>query len=237
MALDRTDRYASVTELAADVRRWIADEPVSAYPEPLPARARRWTRHHRTLTTAAAASALVGMAALGIVYRRETGYSGRLDRINSTLDEANNRLTQANHDLDGRNKELDHQKKRAEMREALAIDAVNKFRDAVATNTQLKSRPELESLRKTLLKEPLEFFRKLREQLKADSSTEPKAIHSLATATHFAPHARRGAIGSIRTRSSLTPRPLHCWSRWCVRTQRSTCARSSLREARTTSGS
>jgi serine/threonine protein kinase len=35
-------RYARVTELAADVRRWLADEPVTAYREPVIDRARRW---------------------------------------------------------------------------------------------------------------------------------------------------------------------------------------------------
>ena len=51
-------------------------------------------------------------------------------------------------------------------------------------NSQLKSRPDLEPLRKALLKEPLEFFRKLRDQLKAESGTGPDAILSLAIANH-----------------------------------------------------
>ncbi len=182
MALDRFQRYAKVTDLAAEVRRWIADEPVTAYREPLPARARRWMRRHRTLTTAAVVAVLVGLAALGIAYRREAVHSVELAGINQSLDEANNRLTQANQDLDTRNKELDHEKKRAEERETLAIGAVGKFRDAVANNAKLKNSPELASLRKTLLNEPLEFFRKLRDQLKADTGTGPKVIYSLARA-------------------------------------------------------
>jgi tetratricopeptide (TPR) repeat protein len=39
MALTPEGRYATALALASDVRRWLADEPVSAYPEPLPARA------------------------------------------------------------------------------------------------------------------------------------------------------------------------------------------------------
>jgi hypothetical protein len=54
-----------------------------------------------------------------------------------------------------RNRELAQQRLRAEEREALAIDAVRKFGDAVQANPELKNRRELDSLRKTLLKEPL----------------------------------------------------------------------------------
>src|SRR5271166_2641340 len=43
---------------------------------------------------------------------------------------------------------------RAEEREQMAIDAVKRFRDAVAEEPALKNAPELEDLRKRLLKEP-----------------------------------------------------------------------------------
>jgi WD40 repeat protein/serine/threonine protein kinase len=54
MAKERADRYASASELAAEVERYLADEPVAAYREPLSARLGRWTRRHRTGTQAAA---------------------------------------------------------------------------------------------------------------------------------------------------------------------------------------
>ena len=38
MALRPEDRYASPRALADDVEHWLADEPVSAYREPWPAR-------------------------------------------------------------------------------------------------------------------------------------------------------------------------------------------------------
>ena len=42
MALQPEDRYASCRALAEDVERWMADEPVTAWREPLSRRARRW---------------------------------------------------------------------------------------------------------------------------------------------------------------------------------------------------
>jgi serine/threonine-protein kinase len=64
MARKPEGRYATAKELAADVEHWLADEPVSAYREPLPARARRWLRRHRSLTTGVAAALVAAVVAL-----------------------------------------------------------------------------------------------------------------------------------------------------------------------------
>ena len=53
---------------------------------------------------------------------------------------------------------------------------MKKFRNAVADNPELKNNPALESLRKTLLKEPLEFFKALRDRLQADRDTRPESL-------------------------------------------------------------
>ena len=63
------DRYPSVRALAQDLEHWLADEPVTAYPEQRLERLGRWLRQHRTWTYAAAA-ALVGVslaATIGVV--------------------------------------------------------------------------------------------------------------------------------------------------------------------------
>jgi serine/threonine-protein kinase len=54
MALRPEDRYGSARELAEDVERWTADEPVTAWPEPVARRARRWARRHKPLVACAA---------------------------------------------------------------------------------------------------------------------------------------------------------------------------------------
>jgi tetratricopeptide (TPR) repeat protein len=66
MALDPAARYASALDLAADVQRWLADEPVAAYPEPAGVRLRRWVRRHRTLVTAATVGLVLTAAGLGL---------------------------------------------------------------------------------------------------------------------------------------------------------------------------
>jgi serine/threonine protein kinase/Tfp pilus assembly protein PilF len=59
-------RYAEAGELAQEVQRWLADEPVAAYPEPLRARSTRWARRHPALLAGAAALLLAGLLGLGL---------------------------------------------------------------------------------------------------------------------------------------------------------------------------
>jgi len=66
MALKPEDRYDSALSLSADVDRWLADEPVSAYREPWAVRIGRWGRRHRQLVTAAAVL-LVASVVLSVV--------------------------------------------------------------------------------------------------------------------------------------------------------------------------
>jgi tetratricopeptide (TPR) repeat protein/tRNA A-37 threonylcarbamoyl transferase component Bud32 len=74
MARQPEDRYHSAGELADEVRRWLADEPVAAYPEPWTRRLARWAKRHRQAVAAAAAVAVIGVGALGVstvLVRRE----------------------------------------------------------------------------------------------------------------------------------------------------------------------
>ncbi len=59
------DRYASPRALADEIEHWLADEPISAWREPWPVRARRWVARHRTPVAAAAAALAVAVVAIG----------------------------------------------------------------------------------------------------------------------------------------------------------------------------
>ena len=54
MANKRYARYATALDLAEDIQRWIAGEPVSTYTEPLRTRVRRWIGQHRRISQLAA---------------------------------------------------------------------------------------------------------------------------------------------------------------------------------------
>ncbi|HMC90576.1 MAG TPA: serine/threonine-protein kinase, partial [Gemmataceae bacterium] len=66
LAKKPAERYASVLELAREVQHFLADEPVSAYREPLPARTLRWARRHQALVASAAVLLLAALAALTV---------------------------------------------------------------------------------------------------------------------------------------------------------------------------
>jgi serine/threonine-protein kinase len=70
MSLDSAQRYASATRMATDLEHWLAGEPVTAWVEPLTARAQRWLRRHRLIVTTAAVAgfvALIGLTAVLVV--------------------------------------------------------------------------------------------------------------------------------------------------------------------------
>jgi serine/threonine-protein kinase len=78
MALRAQDRYATVSEFAQDLRRWMADEPVDARREPLWERIARVARRHRAWSFAVASVVLLvllttvgGMFFFGRQARRE----------------------------------------------------------------------------------------------------------------------------------------------------------------------
>lgn len=86
MARKPSERYASATDLARDVERWLADEPVAAYREPLRVRFARWRRRNRTVAIAVAVLLLTGLVVGGLGIRlagRERERTEALGRIDS----------------------------------------------------------------------------------------------------------------------------------------------------------
>jgi len=98
LALEAEQRYETAEGLKADLERWLADEPVTAWREPLRIRARRWMRRHRTLVTASAAVLLFGMAGLA-------GFATVVAGKNRELDAKNLELVGKNRELDAKNAE------------------------------------------------------------------------------------------------------------------------------------
>jgi eukaryotic-like serine/threonine-protein kinase len=97
LAKDRAGRYKSVKNLADDVRRWVADEPVSAWREPWWQHFSRWARRNRSWVAAAAGALVVvsivsSLAAILIDGARRQESIARAD--------AGRRLNQARESID-----------------------------------------------------------------------------------------------------------------------------------------
>ena len=162
-------RYASAHELAVDLEHWLHSRPIAARRVRAAERAWLWCKRKPAVASLAAA---VVLAALG-----------GTTAVIAVQKNANRLLEKKNDELQATNAKLDEQRKRALDRETQAIDAVKKFRDAVAKEPMLKNNPSLEELRKRLLKEPLAFFRVLRERLVADRDTRPESLERLGLAS------------------------------------------------------
>jgi serine/threonine-protein kinase len=98
MSKEAGARYTTPQDLADDVERWLADEAVSAYPDPWTDRFARFIRCHRAASAGVSAvvvTALIGMSAIGVVsrnnYLRENAQNQKLVAANTQLTEANQR--------------------------------------------------------------------------------------------------------------------------------------------------
>jgi hypothetical protein len=98
---DPADRYQSARQLAADLERFIRDEPIHARRASLLEQARRWSRRNRSL-----AAAMLGIASLLLImacsatgaafyFRRLQRESGALAQRNQGLAEANRRALES----------------------------------------------------------------------------------------------------------------------------------------------
>jgi serine/threonine-protein kinase len=146
MALRPADRYATPRSLAEDVERWMADEPVTAYRDRLPARAGRWARRHKPLVAGSAAlliAAVVGLTVGTVLLGRANGRT-----------EQQRRLAQANY-------------LRAEANFRTARTAVEEYFTKVS-ESKLLNVPGLQPLRRDLL----ESVRKYYEQFLRDRGTD-----------------------------------------------------------------
>ena len=179
LALRPGERYASVQALAADVRRWLADEPVSAWREPWTVRGRRWLRKHPRLVAGAAAALLVGLlAALGGSALLDAK-NRDLKNANTRLDVANTQLAQALADARAARRRADERTRLANERFALALET---FKQQVFdVNRILESRSGTQELRKTILARAVVDLQKLaREGEKTQEADRTRAAaHSM----------------------------------------------------------
>ncbi len=161
---DRNRRYETAIGLSMDLQRYLAGEVVLAAPPSRLYRVRKFVRRNRSSVIAAS---LVLLSLIG-------GMAGTTYGLFRARDEQRNAEEQESL--------AKTQQIRAEQREQDAIDAVKRFGDSVSNNPDLKNNPSLESLRKTLLQEPLSFFQSLRTRLQSDPDTRPESLSRLAAA-------------------------------------------------------
>lgn len=82
MSKDKMARYPKALDVAADVEAWLADQPVSAYPDRWHTRLRRWSKRHRTLVVSSTATIVVLIGSIFFVLQAA---ANRLSRQRSEV--------------------------------------------------------------------------------------------------------------------------------------------------------
>jgi serine/threonine-protein kinase len=167
MALKPEDRYPTPRALGEDIERWTADEPVTAWREPLARQARRWARRNRTAVTAAAVAVLVALGGMATVLAVQARANSELRLSNEALADATARVKLANADLMAANE-------RERERFNLAMDAVKLFHGEASQDLLLKEKP-FAGLRTNLLRGAADFYTRLEGLLKGQTDRPSRA--------------------------------------------------------------
>ena len=154
MATEPEDRYATCRALADDIERWMADEPVTAWREPLSRRARRWARRNRTAVTVAG--------------RRGAGGAGRHRRRARRADPGQ-RPAPA-----GQRRARRLANVREKQRFDLAMEAIKLFHGEVGDDLVLKA-DQFKPLRDKLLQGAADFYGRLEGLLKGQPDRASRA--------------------------------------------------------------
>jgi serine/threonine-protein kinase len=143
MALSPGARYSTPLALAAEVERWLADEPVHAYRDPLAVRLVRWGRRHQQLVAGGTALLLTAVLALAVGL-------GAVER---------------------QRKQTAAAKEQAEEHFTLAKEAVDHYLTAVAEDQRLKEK-DLFALRQKLLETAVPFYERFAQAKAGDPEQE-----------------------------------------------------------------
>jgi serine/threonine-protein kinase len=153
MAAVPEDRYPTPRALADDLDRWMADEPVTAWREPLVRRTRRWGRRNRTAVASAIVAMVIGVVGLSAVAVVQTRANGDIARALASETRANTALAAAN-------RELTRSQAAVQVRYELAFGAIKTLHTGVSEDFLLRE-DQFKERRDLLLKSASDFYSKL----------------------------------------------------------------------------
>jgi eukaryotic-like serine/threonine-protein kinase len=155
MARMPNERYQSAREISDDLERFLGDERVLAYREPLLSKAWRWTRNHKTwvLSSAAALTVAVTALSIGVVLLSAANLRERTERERAEINFV----------------EATEQRKLAERNFALARSAVHDYYITVSEDTLLQQ-PGMQGLREELLRQALVYYQRFLNEWQDDPS-------------------------------------------------------------------
>ncbi len=189
MARMPNERYQSAREMSDDLERFLGDERVLAYREPLPAKAWRWIRNHRTWVLSSAAALTVAVTALtiGVVLLSAANVRERNERERAEANFA----------------EATQQRELAERNFALARSAVHDYYITVSEDTLLQQ-PGMQGLREDLLRQALVYYQRFLDERQDDPSLRQEVadahyyagiiVQAISSPSEALPHFEKAAV-------------------------------------------
>jgi serine/threonine-protein kinase len=184
MATQPAERYTTGRALAEDIERWAADEPVSAWREPISRRVRRWANRSRTAVASVAVALIAVVVGLAAVLAVQTKAKAEVSRALAGERDANRALADSND-------ELARSKAAVQARYDLAVAAIQAFHTGVSEDFLLKQ-DQFKELRDRLLRSTQDFYDKLWALLGRE--TDPTARRALL-ASNFELAELTGKVG------------------------------------------
>ena len=192
MARQPEDRYASAQLLAADIEKWLGQEPISVYREPWTQRVGRRMRRHRTLVTAIGVALLVAILIMGVgsiwLNEAQRNEMAAKKRAQTLADEASAKYK-------------------------LARKAVDDMLTGVGE--KLRTPQDLPAVRRELLQQALEFNR----QFLVEKSDDPE-VHARPPARSGGPPAFIACSAKASKPSRNISNPFACGRPWSIATAR-----------------
>jgi serine/threonine protein kinase len=132
MAVNPKNRYPTALDLANDVERWMADEPVSVHREPWTVRAARWARRHRNVVLGTAAVLVTAIVTLSYGLFAVNAQKEKTEEAYGRLDEEEKKVRTAYEQLQVEEKRVRDARNTAERsREATRVALLALTDDAI----------------------------------------------------------------------------------------------------------
>ncbi len=164
LAREPEARYASAKELAQEVERWLADEPVSARREPLVERLFRWVRRHHAWVVSISTAVLLGLAVMAVAVVLLTAANERERQARARAEGAKRAEQQAR-------EQAQKDFERAEAAFRTAWEAVDTSFTRISEETLL-NQPGMQGLRRDLLDDALKYYRRFLAERRNDPSVK-----------------------------------------------------------------
>jgi serine/threonine protein kinase len=162
---DRNRRYETASAFAADVERYLRDEPVTACPPSTLYRCRKFARRHRAALATATLVILAILSSTVVSIWQAVRTKHAEERALNELEQKKREQQRAEHNF----QLADHHRKLAEKNFLAALAAVERYFMIVSEDPRLKARGS-EGLRRELLLTAREFYQRFINERSEDES-------------------------------------------------------------------